>query len=601
MSKSVIDALRVSLGVDSAQFSTGLKKAQTGLSSFGKMAAVGFAAVSAAAAVAGGAMLVLGKRSVDAADQMSKTAAKTGVTTESLSRLKYAADFAGVGFDGLAAGLRRVGQNIVEVANGSKGPAATAFQALGISVKEASGQLKSSDQVLSEVADRFARMENGSTKTALAIQLFGKSGADLIPLLNEGADGLKRYADESDRLGLTISSKTGKAAERFNDTLTRIGKIIEGVTMKVSAAALPAFQNFADLLASPAFAQAAETFGTTLINVFNAVTQAIVGVTNAARDLFNYLSRGSGVVGMSVDQLASEIAAAQAILADPNTNSTARNRSAAYLQQLQKQQAALQTRDPIGGGVSFSELGAFGFGTGGGGGGGLQNLLSGLSGGGTSEALAARLDALRQSLMTEEQLELDSYNKRLAEIQKFYEQGAILKGEHDSLIESAQQQHADRMLALAEQQAAEEARIRDMAVSGFASFFGSLGRLAEQAGEKNLGIAKAFGLAQVGISTAQGVMQALTLPPPASWAQAAAIAAQGALQASSIMSASRGSAGIAAVGSPAVAAPTPTSRTVNFNIQGDYVPTSSLGNLFQRLNDELGIDGLELVVNHKQA
>ncbi len=85
---------------------------------------------------------------------------------------------------------------MLEAAKGD-GPAKV-FNALGVSVTDANGRLREGNAVFADLADRFSRMEDGSTKTALAIQIFGESGADLIPLLNAGADGLARMADESD-------------------------------------------------------------------------------------------------------------------------------------------------------------------------------------------------------------------------------------------------------------------------------------------------------------------------------------------------------------------------------------------------------------------
>jgi len=291
---SLIGALRVSLGLDTAQFSAGLKASQASLAKFGKTVAVGFAAVATAAASAGVAMGVAVKGAIDNADALSKSAQKIGVTTEALSRLKYAADFSDVSLEQLTGGLGRLSKTMLDVAGGSKGPAATAFKALGIAVTDAAGNLRNSDAVFADIAQRFAQMEDGSTKTALAISLFGKSGAELIPLLNSGKDGLAAMAAESDKLGLTISTSTGKAAEQFNDTLTKIGAILGGVVNKVMEAALPALQSLADTLASPQFAEAAATLATTLVGAFDAVVQAVVSTTNAIQGFLDWLNGMGG-------------------------------------------------------------------------------------------------------------------------------------------------------------------------------------------------------------------------------------------------------------------------------------------------------------------
>ncbi|MFK5283958.1 hypothetical protein ACI3PL_30705, partial [Lacticaseibacillus paracasei] len=77
---------------------------------------------------------------------------------------------------------------------------------LGISVSTASGQLKTNDQILAQVFDKFAAMPDGIEKTALAVHIFGRSGATLIPLLNEGTQGLSAMSEEASRLGLIVSA-----------------------------------------------------------------------------------------------------------------------------------------------------------------------------------------------------------------------------------------------------------------------------------------------------------------------------------------------------------------------------------------------------------
>lgn len=242
MANSVIGALRVNLGIDSAAFSDGLKKAQSGLDRFAKQATVAFAAVAASGAAMAGALALGIKNTIDGADDMGKAAQKFGVGVEELSRLKHAADLSGVSFEGLGTGLRKLSQNMQEFAKGAKNASSQAFQALGISVTEADGRLKSSTQVLTEVAAKFAQMEDGAQKTAIAIALFGRSGTDLIPMLNAGADGLREMMQEADALGIVIDTKTARAAEAFNDNLTRLGRAKDGLVTKITAALLPSLE-----------------------------------------------------------------------------------------------------------------------------------------------------------------------------------------------------------------------------------------------------------------------------------------------------------------------------------------------------------------------
>lgn len=295
---ALIGALRVSLGLDTAQFEAGLKRSQASLDKFGKLAGTAFQVAAAGAIAAGAAMGFAVKGAIDHADALSKSAQKAGVTTEALSRLAYAADFSDVSLEGLTGGLAKLSKAMADAAVNKTSATATAFKALGIEVADASGKLRNSDVVFAEIADRFSMMEAGATKTALALQIFGKSGAEMIPLLDGGSAELKRLADEADRLGITLSTKTGKDAERFNDTLTLIGKVLQGVTNKVMEAALPAVQALAQTLASPEFASAMQDFATLAINAANAIAQVFITAHKAFKDFMAFIDGpGAGMGG----------------------------------------------------------------------------------------------------------------------------------------------------------------------------------------------------------------------------------------------------------------------------------------------------------------
>lgn len=283
-----IGSLHVLLGLDSAEFTAGMAKANSGLAKFSKAAKIGFAAVAVAATAAtaaGAALAVAVKGAIDNADELSKTAQKVGVTTEALSRLKYAADLSDVSLQQLSTGLGKLTVGMSQIAQGAGGQAKVAFDALGISALTSTGQLRASDEVFADVAERFARMEDGATKTALAIALFGKSGAQLIPMLNTGKAGLADLAAEADRLGITLDTNTGKAAEQFNDSITRMQATFQGVINKVMEGALPALNQFADKIADPAFAENAQAIGEAIVGAMSLAVDAI----NAAVGAFNSL------------------------------------------------------------------------------------------------------------------------------------------------------------------------------------------------------------------------------------------------------------------------------------------------------------------------
>ena len=323
MADAKIGALRVDLGLNTAQFTEGLKKAQSGLAQFGDAAKVGLGLVAAAAAAATVALGVAVKGAIDHADALSKAAQKAGVSVEALSRLEYAAKLSDVSLESLTSSLGKLSKGMADAAIDTQGKTASAFAALGISVTDAQGKIKSSTAVLGEIADKFASFPDGVTKSALAMQIFGKSGAELIPLLNSGSAGLAKMAAESDKVGATISTKTATAANKFNDTLTRIGEIMGGVVNKIMEAALPALQSLADLLASPQFAEAAKTIATVIINamtsIISAVTQAVNwlskmgGQLNTIAQISAMLASGNFIGAVQIWNTTQEIAKAQTI------------------------------------------------------------------------------------------------------------------------------------------------------------------------------------------------------------------------------------------------------------------------------------------------
>lgn len=275
---AVIGALRVVLGADTAELETGLKRAQSQVSGFGSGFAKVAVAVAAAAATIAGSMAVAIKSSINDLDRMTKSAQKIGVPVEELVALRHAGDLAGVSMEGLEKGIARLARNTVEAGQGLSTPI-RAFEALGIGIHNSEGKIKSVGDLLPELAEKFSQMPDGPVKTALAMQLLGRAGADLIPLLNAGAGGLKEMMDEARALGLVFSTETGQQAELFNDNLTRLHRVITGVITQVTANVLPALARFSQFMIDGAknsgFLQAATAVLTT---AFNGIARAAIVV-----------------------------------------------------------------------------------------------------------------------------------------------------------------------------------------------------------------------------------------------------------------------------------------------------------------------------------
>ena len=195
--------------------------------------------------VAGFAAMI--KSAIDTADHLNKLSQKIGISVEALSTLRFAAQLSDVSLETLQKGIKGLSQNIVE-ANTGIGDGAQMFAALGISVKNTDGSMKSTEAVLLQVADVFAGFEDGAVKTALAVKLFGKSGMEMIPFLNQGAAGISQLTAEAERLGLKLTTETARSAEAFNDNLTALKASSSALGISLARDFLPELINITNAM-----------------------------------------------------------------------------------------------------------------------------------------------------------------------------------------------------------------------------------------------------------------------------------------------------------------------------------------------------------------
>lgn len=213
------------------------KNAAAGFSSL-KGAVAGFGAAIAGSAIVGGLSAIV-KKSIDAGDELFNLQAKTGIAANALIGLGNAAKLADVDQATLGKGLTKLSINLVKAAEGNDA-LARKFEALGVSIKGADGQVVSADVALKQVADRFADMPDGAQKAAAAVAIFGKAGADLIPLLNEGAAAMDEFTYK-------VSDDFAARSDLFNDTITELGIKTQGFGMELTDALLPALQSILEV------------------------------------------------------------------------------------------------------------------------------------------------------------------------------------------------------------------------------------------------------------------------------------------------------------------------------------------------------------------
>lgn len=258
--------------------------------------------LSLALGAAGGGITALATDSAAAGREVQRMSARAGVGAESFQRLAYAADSAGVDADGFASVLSDLGEKAVDAATGNEDLQKT-FKALGVNVRTANGNMRKSDALLADVADAFARMEDGPAKTAIALQLFSEEGARLIPVLNQGSGGLRELGDEAARLGLVLDQQALKDSEAFAGGLDQLKATLKGLGFTVGQNLIPVLLPLIDRLREWAtvnrelnaakIREWVESFAKRLPELMRAGERGLSGLG----DLFEWLGKVSDALG----------------------------------------------------------------------------------------------------------------------------------------------------------------------------------------------------------------------------------------------------------------------------------------------------------------
>ncbi len=185
------------------------------------------------------------KSTIDTAEHLEKMSQRVGLSAESLSTLSYAAQLSGTDIGVFENAIQRLSRNVDDASRGI-GDGKIAFEQLGVSVVNTDGTLRNAEIIMKDVADKFATMEDGTKKTALALKIFGRAGADLIPMLNGGAAALNSMQQEARDLGLEISTNTAEHAAEFKDNMFRLESSLTGLAYRALPPIISMLTDFTD-------------------------------------------------------------------------------------------------------------------------------------------------------------------------------------------------------------------------------------------------------------------------------------------------------------------------------------------------------------------
>lgn len=216
-----------------------LDRIYAGIGSMGAKAFSSLAsgATLAAAAIAAGLVASI-KQGVEFADQIDEASKRMQVSAEELTRLTYAASMYGVTLEDLSTSYAKLSQFMVRAdKDGSKQQ--QLFEALGISLVDQDGSMKSQLELFKEIADAVRAIEDPALSTALAMEIFGRSGLKFMEMLEGGSEAMDSFSARADQLGITLSTSTAEAAAEFNDRLSEAQQIVTSMGARIAEGLLP--------------------------------------------------------------------------------------------------------------------------------------------------------------------------------------------------------------------------------------------------------------------------------------------------------------------------------------------------------------------------
>lgn len=239
----VVNGLTSKLGI---QLPDGMKSSMNAMGSLdaSSLALAGtFAAVAAAIVKVEKAMISMTKESASFADNIITLSMQTGQTTDQLQEFSYATELIDVSVDTLQGSLRKLTNNMQDTMNGT-GNAQASFEALGISVTNADGSMRSANDVFYETIDALGKVKNETERDAMSMDIFGRSAQDLNPLIIQGSDTLKAYADEAHNVGYVLDEEALSALGAVDDAYQRLQKTQEGVKNQLAVEFAPYLEEF---------------------------------------------------------------------------------------------------------------------------------------------------------------------------------------------------------------------------------------------------------------------------------------------------------------------------------------------------------------------
>ena len=243
-----IFTLMGSVMIDNDKANTSIKKTESLAEKMGNKVGAGIKAVGkiglavGGAAVAGGAALYgMATKAAETTDRIDKLSQKVGISRESFQEYEYILSQNGTSIEVMTKGMTTLVDRMQEATDGT-GTGAEAFEQLGLSATNLNGELKTQEEMFEEAAKALMEMPESAEKSALAYDIFGKAGQELMPMLNGSAEGFDDLKQSAHDMGLVLSDEAIDSGAKFTDTMDNVKRSLEGIVAKIGTAVMPIIQ-----------------------------------------------------------------------------------------------------------------------------------------------------------------------------------------------------------------------------------------------------------------------------------------------------------------------------------------------------------------------
>lgn len=192
-----------------------------------------------AAGAVGFSLSTMMSKFLSVGDGINKVSIRIGVSAERLQSLRYAANLSGASAETLDNSMAKLNENIAKAAAGKNEELASLFKKLGISLKDANGNLRNAADVMPQFADAIQRNTDAGLRARMMIAAFGEEGQKLVPMLEGGSGALQEMQDRAKRLGLVMSGDDVKAAAALGDRFSELGMVFDSFGNTLSAKIAP--------------------------------------------------------------------------------------------------------------------------------------------------------------------------------------------------------------------------------------------------------------------------------------------------------------------------------------------------------------------------